>query len=190
MIQYAYGMSEDKTIVETELPEGKCDFIANLRENSGKALQREIAAQFGLVGRYEMRPTEALILAVKDSNNTSVQPSSPSTAIRKQGMWFEGDQFRWSGQPMSQLANWLERYCHMPVVDRTGLTNRYGYNFNLKWSENDMTRSRQLVYDAKKRGLVQRVNYESLKRALDEVGLTLVATNQPVEMLVVERVKR
>ena len=57
-----------------------------------------------------------------------------------------------------------------PVVDQTGLTN--SYDFSLKWKSDGDS------------------NLAALQQALeDQLGLELVPTNMPVEMLVVEKTK-
>lgn len=59
-----------------------------------------------------------------------------------------------------------------PVIDQTRLTNRY--DIDLNWNETDY----------------QHPNLESLKQALlDQLGLELVPTNMPIEMLVVGKIK-
>jgi uncharacterized protein (TIGR03435 family) len=57
----------------------------------------------------------------------------------------------------------------IPVLDRTGLTNNF--DVELKWErKNDDSRK------------------DSFKKAvLDQLGLELVPTNMPIEMLVVEK---
>ncbi|MEO7298385.1 MAG: TIGR03435 family protein [Verrucomicrobiota bacterium] len=170
IIFQAYGVNEFRTIISTELPQGKYDYIANLREGSGKALQQEIRKRFGIAGRFESHPKDVFILKAKDANALKLTLRVDDS--EKAGMWFEG-QFKWGGQPTGQLANWLERYFKVPVVDQTGMTNLGDYNFDLNWNEQDMMRR----------------DSEKLKRALNQIGFDLISTNQPIEILVVERVK-
>jgi uncharacterized protein (TIGR03435 family) len=60
----------------------------------------------------------------------------------------------------------------MPVIDQTGLTQNY--HIDLKWNER----------------WGQDPNHDALKQALlDQIGLELVPGREPVEMLVVEKVK-
>ncbi len=170
IIFQAYGVNEFRTIISTELPQGKYDYIANLREGSGKALQQEIRKRFGIAGHFEPHPKDIFILKAKDVSALKLTRRVDDS--EKAGMWFEG-QFKWGGQPTGQLANWLERYFKVPVVDQTGMTNLGDYNFDLNWNEQDMMRR----------------DSEKLKRALNQVGFELIATNQPIEMLIVEKAK-
>jgi uncharacterized protein (TIGR03435 family) len=60
----------------------------------------------------------------------------------------------------------------MPVVDETGLTQHF--NIDLKWNEKGR----------------RDPNHEAVKKAmLDQLGLELVPSNMPIEMLVVEKAK-
>jgi uncharacterized protein (TIGR03435 family) len=171
LIQQAYGVNEYRIIISTELPQTNYDYISNLRSGSGKALQQEIRKQFGITGRYEPRMKESFVLKVKDTNGLKL--TRRKSYQEKAGMWFEGNQFRWGGQPSSQLAGWLERYFKTPVVDQTGMAKLHDYNFELNWNEQDLSNR----------------DSEKLKQALNEIGFELISTNQPIAMLVVEKVK-
>jgi uncharacterized protein (TIGR03435 family) len=167
LIEQAYGVDDLRTIISTKLPEGKYDYIANLRGGSGKALQQEITRQFGIVGRFEPQSKDVLVLKIKDRSALKITRRKGN---EQAGMWPEGNIFHWSGQPSSQLSNWLERFFKILVVDETGMTDLQEYNFDLNWD----TMSR---------------DSEKLKQALNEVGFELIPTNQPIEMLVVEKAK-
>jgi len=60
----------------------------------------------------------------------------------------------------------------IPVIDQTGLSKQYDYY--LKWDEKDR----------------DHLNSTGLQRALlDQLGLELVPSREPIEMLVVEKMK-
>jgi uncharacterized protein (TIGR03435 family) len=184
LIQDAYGLHDDlRIIIATKLPDGKFDYIANLPSGSGHALQQKIKKQFGIVGRFEPQPKDVLVLKVKDANTlkSKLVPRKNKTITlagsqgvgvlwEKSGYWTEGNKFVWRGQPVNQFADSLEAFFHIPVVDETGITDLQKYNFDLDWD------------------LMSR-DGEKLKLALNEVGFELIATNQPIAMLVVEKVK-
>jgi uncharacterized protein (TIGR03435 family) len=172
-IQQAYGVDEYRIIIATELPKTNFDYIANLRNGSGKALQLAIRKQFGIIGHFKAYATNALVLKIGDPSLLKSHLVRRESYRDKAGMWFEGRRFRWGGQPSSRLANCLDRYFKMPVVNQTGMSRLQNYDFDLDWSEEDL-RNR---------------NSNKLKQALQEVGFGLIITNQPIEMLVVERVK-
>ena len=59
---------------------------------------------------------------------------------------------------------------NVPVVDKTGLTNRF--DFDLNCSKTDL----------------ENRDWNYTNEALDPLGLELVPTNMPIETLVVEKV--
>ena len=61
----------------------------------------------------------------------------------------------------------------LPIIDKTGLTNRY--EFSIKWPTGN---------------IASPAGKQAIKNALyDQLGLELVPTNMPIEMLVVEKAK-
>jgi uncharacterized protein (TIGR03435 family) len=166
LLETAYGVDDLRIIISTKLPDGKYDYIANLPSGSGKALQQEIKKQFGIIGRFEPHSKDVLVLKIKDRSTLKITPRKNYS--EQAGMWTEGKLFRWGGQPSSQLANWLESFFLIPVVDETGMTDLGKFNFDLDW---DVT-SR---------------DSDKLKQALNEVGFELISTNQPIDILVIEK---
>ena len=78
-------------------------------------------------------------------------------------------QFSSVNTAISDLAINLEILLKIPVINESGITNKF--DIDLEWNQNDPQHS-------------------SLKQALiDQLGLELVPTNMPIEMLVVEKVK-
>ncbi|HVW09363.1 MAG TPA: TIGR03435 family protein [Bryobacteraceae bacterium] len=73
--------------------------------------------------------------------------------------------------PLNALAAALARYLERPVVDKTGIAG--DYNFHLKWSSDQA---------------LDPVN-PSIFAALQEIGLRLVSTKGPVEVISVDRVE-
>jgi uncharacterized protein (TIGR03435 family) len=169
LIMDAYGLQDDlRLIISTKLPDGKYDYIANLPFGSGKALQQAIEKQFGFVGRFEPQPKDVLLLKVKNATTLKLTPRKQ--VWDKAGNWREGNLWRWSGQHSDTLANSLEQFFQIPIVDETGLTNLHDFTFDINW---DFT-SR---------------SPEKFKQALNEAGFELISTNQPIEMLLIEKVK-
>jgi uncharacterized protein (TIGR03435 family) len=72
---------------------------------------------------------------------------------------------------MDFLVSSFEFWGNRPVIDETGLSDKF--DFDLACSEADFT-NRDL---------------DAVNQALDPLGLELVPTNMPVEMLVVEKAK-
>ncbi len=168
----AYQTRLSRTMALTELPSDKFDFIANLPTGSITALQEEIKTKFGLTARKETREMDCLLLVLKTSNLNGIKVSS-STNRKQWGMRLsEGGKFGLVHEPISWLSRFLEQRLKTPVLDQTGLEE--SYDLSLTWDETDW----------------HRPNPSGLKQALlDQLGLELVPTNMPIEMLVVEKVK-
>jgi len=161
----AYGAA--RTLVLAPIPKTEYDFIANLTAGSDEALQREVKARFGVVGRFETVETNVLFLQVKGPNAPGLHPAVA-----------QGDSSSQTGQNtlylndlgMDSIASYVEGELAVPIIDQTGLTGHY--DVNLSWSgRNDR-------------------QHEQLKQALeDQLGLKLVPGTAPIKMLVIEKAK-
>jgi uncharacterized protein (TIGR03435 family) len=110
-----------------------------------------------------MHDTDVLLLKIKTNNPSGLKPTSGKDA--EQGYF--GGHYVVVNLKISDWIWFLNKELNQPVFDQTGLTNKY--DFDLQW---------------------QRDGPASLKKALlDQLGLELVPTNMPIEMLVVEKVK-
>ena len=75
-------------------------------------------------------------------------------------------------QPGATLTGAVQREFKVPMVDATGLDQNYDYA--IQWNEPDANHP----------------NPDGLRQALhNQLGLDLIPTNMPVEMLVVDRIK-
>jgi RNA polymerase sigma factor (sigma-70 family) len=148
-------------------PPGLFDFIASLPEGSDESLRAEIARRFDVRAEFKTVETEVLLLQVKNRNTAQLRPTS-STAWKVSGHSGEIIATKIS---LSGLAQSIEGELRLdiPVLDRTDLDG--DYDCELRWDS-------------------RANNAENLKRAvLDQLGLQLVPSREPIEMLVVEKVK-
>ncbi|HEY5296787.1 MAG TPA: TIGR03435 family protein [Verrucomicrobiae bacterium] len=194
VIQLAYQKNNLHTIVETDLPTNKYDFIAKLvpPQESYKAvpintnwtveLQKEITKKFGVEGHLEMRNTDVLALKAKNggAQNFKVSHSMPH-GLAMQPI-FEPSQngarvgYNYHEQSVTTMTSLLENELKIPIVDETGLAGEY--DFSLSWIQPSSEHKLKLP------------NINELNPILiDQLGLELVPTNMPIEMLVVEKVK-
>ena len=163
LLMLAYNVSRAQLIWNTPIPEGKYDFIANLPnpQDNIKAGQDEIKNIFGLTIRRETVETNALVLVVRSRNKPGLHPATGEVSWNEQAGSFSAH-----GHSLWYLRDYLERCLGTVVVDRTQLTGRYDIDF--KWDSTP----------------------EGLKQAMiDQLGLELVPSREPVEMLVVEKAK-
>jgi uncharacterized protein (TIGR03435 family) len=153
-----------RVVGSDKLPDGKFDFIASLTMGNHEALQKEAKEKFGVIARVQTRESDVLLLTVKLPNAQGLRPSKTQNGSTQKNT---ANQFSCVNQPVSYVAGMLEDKLQIPVIDQTGLTQNF--DIDLKWNRNDP-------------------QYNSLKQALtDQLGLELVPTNMPIEMLVVEK---
>jgi uncharacterized protein (TIGR03435 family) len=171
-----------RMLLLTKIPSARYDYIANFglhnseevrqdeeRLSSGNVeeLQKALKKQFGLVGRRETIVTNVLLLEVKHPDAPGLEPV---TAENQAPLTQKAGEICFQDHGCRILAGALANDFRIPVLDETGLTNRCYYD--LKWIPS--------------RG--QQQNQLNLKQALlDQLGLELVPTNMPIEMLVVEK---
>jgi uncharacterized protein (TIGR03435 family) len=168
----------------TKLSLARYDYIANFkpdnleawqqetsRQLSGnvEALQQELKKQFGLVGRRETIVTNVLLLKVKYPDSPGLKPITAENQVSPNQ---KAGEISFQDKGCQTLALALANDFRIPVLDETGLTNHYYYD--LKWNPSGGQQQNQL----------------NLKQALiDQLGLELVPGSEPIEMLVVEKVK-
>jgi uncharacterized protein (TIGR03435 family) len=166
ILQAAYGELTARTVFPAVLPQEKYDFIANLPTGSMAALQQEIKKQFGLSGSRQMHNTDVLLLTVK-SHAPGLKPAEGRGSVDNR--FIGPGECSVQNQPLTGLAELLESYFEMPVIDRSGVTTNF--DIDVHWDEQDY-----------------RKNPDGLKRALlDQLGLELVPAREGIDMLIIEK---
>jgi len=171
---YAFGFPRGRIRFAEAEPTNRFDFVATLPQGSREALRRELKDRLGLVGRPEMENLDVLLLRVYRTKPPGLKPPDlqENHTFWSVGAFHSSDLVIDSGAPrFDGLVNYLERYFKMPVVDQTDITQHF--SVDLRWDE--------------QKG---HTNHEGLEQALhDQLGLKLVPTNMPIEMLVIEKAK-
>jgi uncharacterized protein (TIGR03435 family) len=129
--------------------EDKADFY--------KIAQEEVKRRFKYKIYTEEKITDVFVLR-KIEGNTVLKPS----ILEPQSSFSYGKRTRLSvnGNKMTALLDFLEDNLRKPIIDETGLTDKYDYTID--WA-----------------------NKEELMKELQSIGLTLEKTQRPVEMLVI-----
>jgi len=172
LLRNAYGKTQVWMILPSDLTDDRSyDYMANLPQHSAEALQMEINKTFGVTVRPELRETNVLIVKIASTGIRGLRPptANPTTELRA-----GTDTLTWFAEPLSTLDAFLEGFFQIPIIDQTGLTQKY--NFTIQWDEQWWFHNRD--------------NPEGLKqKLLDQLGLELAPSREPIEMLVVEKVK-
>jgi uncharacterized protein (TIGR03435 family) len=165
---HAYDVNRTRIVNPELLPGGRYDFVVTLATNQLAALQAAVEDTFGLVGKRETRDTDVLVLELAQTNAPGLTPTSGGP--RSRPYWSDG-YVKYDDTPIPYLAYTIERQIKIPVIDQTGLTGRY--DIAIKWSG-----SRQVP------GL------DEVKQVLlDQLGLRVVSTNMPLEVLVLQKTR-
>jgi uncharacterized protein (TIGR03435 family) len=178
VVASAYGyITPARVVFSANLPTNRYDYIACLPGGEGaneKALQAEVKRKFGVIGKIETRAVDAWLLKVKYPNAPGLKRNDKDHG---NGLFTKPNGFHGWHEGMFQLAYALEDKAGVPVFDQTGLTDFFGFplrfDFDLNCTESDLKNH----------------DWNAVNLALGKLGLELVATNIPIEMLVVEKAK-
>ena len=178
LIAWAYGGDPMRVILPGDAPTGYFDYLNTMPGNRIDALREVLKKQFGLVATREMPPTDVLLLTVQDPFQLS--------SFRTRGGPFacygtgRGDiQTRCFTNASLSLfaAQDVEGYFEKPCILRTDPDAKYDFAFH--WTE--------------PKGLTGEERKEALRPIMEDqirqLGLELIPTNMPIEMLVVEKAR-
>jgi RNA polymerase sigma factor (sigma-70 family) len=157
IIKTAYNSDDRRTVFATSLPKGRYDFIVNIPHDGFPSLREKIKRQFGIVGTWTLIETNVLVLE-RIRQDIQFTPANHSGA-----------------NGMEMFRDSLEGFVsgNLPVINNTGLTNRYE-DFSFKWPMRRTSNDEAFLH----------LMNEELR---DQLGFELVHTNMPIEMLVVEK---
>jgi uncharacterized protein (TIGR03435 family) len=170
IVSVAYNWTQARISFSDAVPTGRFDFITTLAQGSREALRQELKAKLGLIGHPETRDMDVMLLKVRNANAPGVLPPT------QQGYCYLHHDYnrveiKWSNEPLSRITGFLESGSPVPIIDQTGATNHC--SIDIKWNDD---------WRDPEHKVLQQV-------LLDQLGLELVPTNMPVEMLVVEKAK-
>lgn len=174
VIAAAYGfLTPARAILPPTLPVARYDFLACLpggEDANQKALKQEVKRKFGVVGKVETREADVWLLKVKyrDAPGLTLNERDGN---KGNGFLPDSGGFHGWNEPMIALAADLEYRANIPIINQTDLADRF--DFDLYCNQKD----------------VENKNRDALNQALDPLGLELVPTNMPIEMLVIEKTK-
>jgi uncharacterized protein (TIGR03435 family) len=172
VVANAYGYTTPaRAVFSVRLPTDLYDYIACLPGGEAAneaALQSAVKRKFGVVGKIETRDADVWLLKTKFNAGALKRHTGSDDG---NGSWPITGGLRFYNDSMDNLTATLEFGTKIPVIDGTALTNTY--DFDLNCAETD----------------IENRNWTAMNQALDQLGLELVSTNMPIEMLVVEKVQ-
>jgi uncharacterized protein (TIGR03435 family) len=161
-------------------------------------LQKLLAERFNLTVHKDSKElqTYSLIVAkngpklqeVKlDDADPSKPKAGPAPGSAQMTAGALGGQIRGFASPLASLTGMLTNYLHRPVIDRTGLTERY--DFTLRWTPDD--NQAQVSSSASGLPSADPTGSPSIFTAIQEqLGLKLESAKAPVEIIVIDHIDR
>ena len=140
------------------------------KDQNAPALKEEIKKQFGLIAHKEIRDTDVLVLKVSDPAKLQSHFSNGGNTTAYMTGDSKTQNYHFTNKTLSDLAKSFEGWFDSPIVDQSGLSGRY--NFEFQWASN-MTGTKRVA--------------ATLRDQLGQFGLELVPSNERIEMLVVEK---
>jgi uncharacterized protein (TIGR03435 family) len=156
----SFCCSESRIEIRTpgqHLPNQPFDLMLTLPIQPQQALRNEILKKFGLAAHRESRTTDVLILKVNNPEAPGLKTGTPSPNA--------------TNTPIPQLAQYVESILQKPILDQTGLTNCYALRFEPVQTAHGFEYSEEMF---------RRI-------FLEQLGLDLAPSRQPIEILVVEK---
>jgi uncharacterized protein (TIGR03435 family) len=184
LVSLAYGVDLIRVVSPPGKPTGGFDLLMTASDASEERLQAEIWKRFGYVAHRENRQADVLLLTFIQAA-PGLRPSqgnprggrvSSSSSASSSGNSYAGAGVRSrnvasQNQPISNLVKNLQGYFAKPVLDRTGLAGKFDASLNV------LLRNGASESDA-------------IRQALPaQLGLELVESLEPIEMLIVEKTK-
>jgi len=163
---WAYQTTESRMVTNAALPEGKFDVLINVpyaaSERIPELLSDTLATTFGMRGRKETRDVDVYELTAKEPKLEETVSTGGSSSSSGPGRMSAVN------TPIRSVARSLEYQLKKPVLDKTGLTNRY--DVQLKWKQEGREVAPEVLIEAVR----------------NQLGLELTPAKRPVELIVLE----
>jgi len=163
-LAWAFGVPASRVVLETALPDEKYDIKAegSLQDkNTLPALQLALSSALGVTVTREEREVEAYVLAQLPGQSHKLQIPGPESTSGGASQ----DNVSGTNSDLKNLVRFLDNSTGIPVVDETGLKEKYTYD--LKAVEKD---------------------YESLRKAVwEQLGLDLRKERRKLPVMVIRK---
>jgi uncharacterized protein (TIGR03435 family) len=178
LIAFAYGppslrfhWSANRVLFPPGVPDGKSDFLLTVPDRRQEALRAQIKKQLGLVAHRELREADVFVLLLANPSGAGLAISSGNAGSSSSDQHLGRNGYKFTNMPIDNVSDFLEDSLGKPVVNETELTQKY--SGSLTWPPQSDPAAR----------------LQAIQAALSaQLGLELVPSRQPVEMLVVDKV--
>ena len=176
-IAYGFSPASPARVVfpdDFDLGNTNYDILITLPSQQKEALQEELKKRFGLTAHAETRETDVLLLKVADPAKLELHRTKGGNYENYLTGSGNSQKRIYKNSGLGVVADYIE--VMKPVFDRTG--SKEHYDFNFQWTE-----QKGPSIDAMNSALGIWTDQ------LNQAGLELVPSREPVKMLVVERAK-
>ena len=165
-----YGVSGARLSIEADLPEGRFDVLmkgpAAIQRKLVQVKKETLEQMFGLSTQTEKRERDAYVLT-KERKADGLRPTAMTNGASSRN---QPGKIQSMNVSIDSLVANLEKLLGRPVIDETGLKEKY--DIDLKWDQPDKDVP----------------NVEGLVKAVeDQLGLRLAPAKREVDVLVVKR---
>lgn len=176
LVPGSYGVRPTRMFAPGNLLDGQFDYLNTLPKNQDDALRARIRDQLGIVGHHETRDTDVLVLQIKDASRLAahLNKGAPArhTFVNRNNVQHEDC----ANQKLETLREELERYYMKPVLDETGATGAYDWKLELSGTAFTTDGYKQYVQ-------------QTFTPLLDEMGLELAPSREPIDILVLAKAR-
>ena len=169
LVNVAYGFSYVRTILPPAMPREHFDVMSTVAGGYSGRVKNELKTRFQITAHTETRPTDVLLLKIQNPNPPGLKPHNGDDG---NSSWIGGNRKTTiQNDQLNGFFSDIESRVGQPVINETGLRGKY--DLEIQWQP----RAGESDKDAYVRAL------------REQLGLELVPTNMPIEMLVVEKAK-
>jgi uncharacterized protein (TIGR03435 family) len=167
----AFDMATNKVLLPSGAPTSGFDLLMTGPDATREKLQAEIKRPLGYAAHIETRPTDVLLLILREANAPGLQPSQPESGAGgggNGGGGLTGRDMIYHNMTMASLVKGMQPEFQQPILDRSGLTGNYEASLPFGW------------------GIDKLLQRDEILQALTPLGLSLEPGREPLEVLVVE----
>ena len=163
----AYQCNLSRMVLPTVKATGNFDFLVTVPDPSPERFKAAIRKKLGYTAHLEKRDTDVLLLETR----TPDPPGLKVSAAGNGNVSYKNGKYEFTHMQPATITGFLEYALKRPVLDRTGLTNFYDFSVEMNWRRPDGP------------------DQKTTEKILDDLGFKLEPGNEPVQMLVVEKVR-
>lgn len=170
LVARVYNCSTFQVVLPDKVPTEHFDYLSTILDtNTFQRFETAIKKKLGYVASWQQHDTEVFLITAQTPHPSGLKPVNPAnkSTIRQD----PAGQLEFRNRAPWSIRDLMQSLADVPVLDQTGLDGAFDFELNC---------TREDFADH---------NWDKVKQALDQLGLELVTTNMPMQMLVVDKMK-